>query len=114
MTKLVTPASLLVASKHFGEMLKGKKSDSGYEITLVTKGNVKRQYDVHTTEIREGDTIVGYQVILRDVTARVLEQETLKKQKEDLQRLNDAMNDREIKMIELKQENEKLRKQLKK
>ncbi len=114
MTKLVTPASLLVASKHFAEMLKGKKSDSGYEITLVTKGNVKRQYDVHTTEIREGDTIVGYQVILRDVTARVLEQETLKKQKEELQRLNDAMNDREIKMIELKQENEKLRKQLKK
>lgn len=114
MTKLVTPESLLVASKHFAEMLKGKKSDSGYEITLVTKGNVKRQYDVHTTEIREGDKIVGYQVILRDVTARVLEQETLKKQKEDLQRLNDAMNDREIKMIELKQENEKLRKQLKK
>lgn len=114
MTKLITPASLLVASKHFAEMLKGKKSDSGYEVTLVTKGNVKRQFDVHTTEIREGSTIVGYQVILRDVTNRVLEQEELKKQKEELQRVNDAMNDREIKMIELKQENEKLRKQLKK
>lgn len=114
MTKLITPASLLVASKHFAEMLKGKKSDSGYEVTLVTKGNVKRQYNVNTTEIREGDTLVGYQVILRDVTAMVNEQEALKKQKEELQRLNDAMNDREVKMIELKQENDRLRKQLEK
>lgn len=112
MTKLITPASLMVAGKHFSEMRKGKKTDFGYEVTLITKGNIKRQYDVHTTEIRDGNELVGYQVILRDVTTRVSEQEKLEQQKEELQRLNEAMNDREVKMVELKQENEKLKKLL--
>lgn len=47
---------------------------------------------------------VGLQGILRDITARKQEEDILRTQKQELERMNRVMVDRELKMIELKKE----------
>src|SRR5947207_13008765 len=109
LTILVSAQSLLAAIKHFAEMMAGSSPGPVYEIELTRKDKSKGFYEVNATTIKSVGKTTGFQVILRDVTERRQFEEEIKKEKDDLERLNKVMTDRELKMNELKKENDELR-----
>lgn len=94
---------------------KGEMKD--YEISLITNQNEKIPVSVSFTPLLTRSRIVqGYICIARDIRERMKSrkelQETairLENQNEELERLNNVLTGRELKMIELKKEIERLK-----
>lgn len=112
LTRLIPANSMAVASRHLSEMLKGKQRDAGFEVELNTHEG-RRLFDVSTAAIHEADELVGFQVILRDITDRSANEKALQEKTEELEKLNKIMTEREINMVELKKENQMLKRKAK-
>jgi PAS domain S-box-containing protein len=79
---------------------------------LTARGNVKI-IAWHNALIKDQTgTSIGMVASGEDITLTKQSEETKKKQFEELQRLNELVIGREVKMVELKKENDELRKQL--
>lgn len=61
---------------------------------------------------KENDEVKGYTLIGRDVTAQKRVENELKKRSKELEKLNEHMIGREMRMKELKEENEELQRQI--
>lgn len=92
---------------------KGRTAFAHKPYRIITKSGQEKWVD-DSTFIRRGekDKITHYQGIVTDITERKQTEEALKEKVEEIKKMNKSMIGRELKMAELKKENEELKKKL--
>lgn len=86
------------------ERVQGKKVPSHYDYRAVTKTGEIIYIEVDVIPITENDKIIGTSVYIWDITKRKKVELELLKKTQDLETFNNSMLDREMRMIELKEE----------
>lgn len=108
---IVAPESIPAILKAFTKRLLGIDTPP-YEIKIKTKDERKMDVEVKGAAIKKRGERVGTVAVLRDITERKKTQEALRERTRQLEKINRLMRGREIKMVELKKEIERLRKKL--
>lgn len=107
----VSPEYKRMVAEAYKKRLQGLDTPSRYEIAIISKSGNKTPVEINASLITyEGEPAT--MAIIRDITER---QEAEKKTKEslvELEKMNKLMIGRELKMMELKKEIEKLKKKL--
>ncbi len=89
-----------------GEKLGGEHKNKRKDGVIVDiEGSASAIFD-------EKKNIIGFLAIQRDITGRKNAEAQLKEKVEELEKMNKIMVGRELKMVELKKENEELRKKM--
>lgn len=98
----LTPNSRLVAVKQLAKRLLGQKIEP-YELSFINKAGEKKIGRIHAKLLKdERGKVYADLVLISDVTE-------LTQKVDELERMNKMMVDRELKMVELKEEIEKLK-----
>ena len=109
---VISPKSLTKTIKAFIGRMKGEDL-SPYDVVLTTKDGTKIDVEVHGTLVKdEKGNAMGTVAVLRDIGFRKEMKDVLKDKNENLEKLNNVMIGRELKMIELKEKIERLEKKL--
>ena len=111
---LLSKESVPAILKIFNDIVSKKSLSYQFETEIKRKDGNLVPLEVKGSVVREGDRVVGVLGIARDVSERKRVLEELKKKNKELEQFNKLAVGRELKMIELKKELEKLEKQLKK
>ncbi len=107
--KLVHPEDVDWVMKMHKERIKAKKTLSRYEFRGIRKDGSVVHLEADIAGVIEGKSIIGTRSYIWDISKRRQAEQTLKKKMNDLERFNRLTVNRELKMIELKQEVNDLR-----
>lgn len=107
----IAPESKANVLAHYMARKMGDSKPQIYEMNMIRKDGAKIPIEIASTLIQyEGKN--ASLAFMRDITDRKAEENELRKQKEELEKANKFMVDREVKMVELKNEVEKLKAEL--
>jgi PAS domain S-box-containing protein len=109
--KFVAPSDHFAVIRKYVARMAGFKTDSVYEVNVLTKNDKVIPSEVNALQIKYFGNTVDF-VILRDITDRKKQEELLRAEKEEADRLNKMLVGRELKMVELKQEVDSLKTEL--
>ncbi len=102
-----------LVKRFFGGVMRGEmKFIENTENSIVAKNGETRLIAWHNSPIREKGKIVGTLSSGEDITARKMAENALKSEKDELEKFNKMMIDRELRMAELKKEVNSLLKRL--
>jgi len=94
----------------FAEIMKSKKSFTGLENHNVTKEGKVVLLETSGSPILDNKrNLLGYRGIDRDITEQKIAKEKIEEKIEELEKMNKLMIGRELKMVELKEEMQKLK-----
>ena len=102
-TKVLTPAGLMKVTQEFALVMAGQDRPA-FELEIIRKDGERRTMEANPKFITKQDGSVNAQVIFRDVTQRKQVEETLRREHEQLVKMNNIMIDREQRIVELKRE----------
>ncbi|MCK5040223.1 MAG: PAS domain S-box protein [Candidatus Aenigmarchaeota archaeon] len=86
-----------------------------FETKIIRKDGTIVEIDISIIVVKDKDGNVVYSIgVARDITGRKKMQRQLKEKIEDLEKFKDAVVDRELKMIELEDELDELKKKIRK
>ncbi len=108
---MISPKSLPKIMKGLAKRFLGEET-SPYEVVMKKKNGEEINVEIHASPLVKEGEVVGTVAVLRDTSERKNFEEILKKKNEDLERLNQAMIGRELKMIELKERIKELEKKI--
>jgi PAS domain S-box-containing protein len=110
-TGVIAPSSLPTVLKQFAFTISGRVHPP-YEVQVKTKAGETRFFEINARPIKQNNKVVGVQATFRDVTERKKTKDLIQTQRDELEQVNRFMVGREVRMKELKEEIERLRKRM--
>jgi PAS domain S-box-containing protein len=107
----LTKRSIALISKNITE-LTIKKIIEPFSISFTSKDGLEKYAQISASIILKDNNLVGFQALIRDITKQKIAENKLKERVEELERFHKITVGREMKMIELKKEIEKCKKEL--
>jgi PAS domain S-box-containing protein len=107
----VAQSDRLGVIKKYISRMAGFKSEPIYEVNVLRKNGSTISSEVNAIQLKYEKGTIDF-VIFRDITERKRQEQQLRAEKEEVERLNKALIGRELKMIELKKQVDTLQSRL--